>query len=591
MKKINLVLTVITFFIAIYLSFFAFSKKSMEIYYIKSVYYFLIANILLWLFALIKTKLSDIVPNIKKYWKNHKLAVILAFILVSLGTIISKPDFRILADETNLLSMSQALYEERECKNYTSILYFYYGFKNVIDCELDKRPALFPLTVSLFHSFFGYRPENIFVANIITAFFVLIIFYHLISLKFGKFWGNAAMSLLAAYPIFIIYYTSGGFEIINLLFSLILFLLLAKFLRSPSAINTEPLLLILPLLGQTRYESVSAVICILPAIFFMLPREEYFKFSYKLFLIPFLFVPLVWLRLLTDNLRGLQADDRGSAFSYQYFKENLINAWNFFIGQDLAYGAIPLLTVLTVAYLIWSIFDIIYNKVKGVNSNNSNKNKKKENNVFKSSRASLIYIISIVIFYILHTVIRFAYWGGDLTLRSSSRLAILFLPIFVYFSIRFCYSLRKTLNTRKIYFAFCIIAILFVYLPVAGQNLGVRDLTLYREFRAVREYLSTNFPNKNDYIVIADRANLYSPLKYNALSFNCLRNKLSFVRSNLKNRTYSYVLVTQLIDKESNIPIDECRIPNSIRLTNLYETQIRADQFLRISKFTLNDMR
>ena len=93
-----------------------------------------------------------------------------------------------------------------------------------------------------------------------------------------------------------------------------------------------------------------------------------------------------------------------------------------------------------------------------------------------------------------------------------------------------------------------------------------------------------------EYILIADRANLYVPFKYNAINFGRLNGSISFVKSNLNNRTYTYAIVIQMIDKETNTAIDSCKVNDSIKLTPLYETQIRADQFLRISKFTIKDM-
>ena len=124
MKSLSIFLTLITTLISIILAslgLVTFYKVTIEKIYINWIYYFLTANILIWFFALIRTSKKNFIDSISSYWKNHKLALALAFILVVFGTIVSKPDFRILADETNLLSVSQALYEAKECKNYTSV--------------------------------------------------------------------------------------------------------------------------------------------------------------------------------------------------------------------------------------------------------------------------------------------------------------------------------------------------------------------------------------------------------------------------------------------------------------------------------------
>ena len=605
MNYLIIILSFISFVLSVFLGFKAFSNETMEKVYIDYIYYILIVNILLWLSAILKTRKKSLLVEFKDYLSNHKIAIIIAFVVVVSGSIICKPDYRILADETNLLSMSQALYENRECKNYTSILYYYYGFKNIIRAELDKRPALFPLTVCFLHTFTGYRPENIFITNIITAFFTLLIFYHLINYRFGKFWGVNSMLLLASYPLFVLYYNSGGFEVFNLLFSLILFWLLLKFIKEPTAINTEVLLLFLPLISQTRYESIVAVVCVLPAILIKLPLSEYFKFSYRLVITPLFFIPIVWLRLLTDNTRGLQAEDKEAAFSYKLFKENLEKAVPFFCGKDFSYGIVQILTYIAIIGAIWAIIDFFIEffmefirKKRTTNKGLSTvaeydsedlkgsfgyQKKFNLDNVVKIIN-KIAFVSVAVLFYLFFSVIRFAYWGGDLPLRSQSRLAIIFLPIFVYFSIYLFSNISSKFKIKRGYFTLFILSLLFVYWPVAGQNLGVRDLTLYREFRATREFLANSFPNKNEFILVVNRANMYTPLKYNSLDFDYFINNQRSVKNNLTNRTYYYLIIAQIVDKSTNRPVSKCRIPNNLKLQKLFETQIRADQYLRFSK-------
>ena len=571
MSKAILFLTIISSAFSAYWGFKAFSEEIMRKLYIEWVYYILAANIFLWLLAIFNTKTKQCYKELTNYCKKHKWAIIIAFALTICGTLVSKPDFRILADETNLLSMSQALYENRECKNYTSVMYYYYGFKNVISSEIDKRPALFPLTVSFLHSILGYRPENAFLANILACFFSLLILYNLVSANLGRFWGKCSMVILAAYPLWVLYYTSAGFDVFNLLFSLILFWYLAKFIKEPSAANAEVLLLFLPLLSQTRYESSVSVLCVLPAVFIMLPKSEYLKFSYKLLTIPLFFVPVVWLRLLTDNSQGLQLVEVGkkSAFSWEFFVTNTKKAISFFRGEDIVYGTIPAVTYLAIAGAILAFLYIIFKR--------------------KRSYKKFVFWFVVFAFFVLHAVIRFAFYWGDLTYRFNSRLGIIFLPLLAYFAVCFFYNVRQFFGKGcKGCCALFVIVIWLVYWPVAGQNLGVRELTLYREFRAAREYLQEHFPNKNEFILVADRANLYVPLKYSCINFGYFRNNVSILKNNLGNRTYRYIVLLQTVNRASGKAIDICSIPASINPEVLYETQIKVDQYLRISKYDLS---
>ncbi|MBR4569241.1 MAG: glycosyltransferase family 39 protein [Candidatus Riflebacteria bacterium] len=572
MAFIPILLTVITTILAFYLGFSAFSTEKMKILYINWVYYILIANILLWFIAIVETKSKNCSNRIINYCKKHKWAILLAFLLTLCGALVSKPEFRILADETNLLSISEALYEDRECKNLTSATYYYYGFKSVISYEIDKRPALFPLTVSFLHSLTGYRPENAFIVNILSCFFSLIIFYNLVTSRFGRFWGKCAMVLLSAYPLWVLYYTSAGFEVFNLLFSLILFWYLAKFIKEPTAANAEVMFFVLPLISQTRYESSVALLSAIPAVFLMLPRLEYRKFSYKLFLIPLLFVPVAWLRLLTDNARGLQVDEVGkAAFAWEHFSTNIKKALMFFRGDDIAYGMIPVITYLAIAGFILLFIIVVTKALKDKKLN------------YKRT----LFWSGIFLFYFLHAIIRFAYYWGDLTYRFNSRLGIIFLPIVVFFAVSFLYYINLMFKSRKVYFALFSVTLLLVYWPVAGLNLGVRELTLYREFRAAKEYLEKFYPNKNEYILVADRANLYVPLKYSTVSFNYCWNNIGSLKNSLENRTYNHLLFLQTIDKASGKALSKCSIPSSIKPEMLYETQIKADQYLRVSIYSL----
>ena len=573
MAFIPILFTVFTTILAFYLGFSAFSTEKMGSLYINWVYYILIANILLWFLAVIETKSKNWCNECINYCRKHKWAILLAFLLTLCGALVSKPEFRILADETNLLSVSQSLYEDRECKNLTSATYYYYGFKNVINYEIDKRPALFSLTVSFVHSLSGYRPENSFFVNILSCFFSLLIFYNLVTSRFGRFWGKCAMILLSAYPLWVLYYTSAGFEVFNLLFSLILFWYMAKFIKEPTAVNAEALFFMLPLISQTRYESSVALLSAIPAVFLMLPKIEYRKFSYKLFLIPLLFVPVAWLRLLTDDAKGLQVAEVGkSAFAWEYFYTNIKKALSFFRGEDIAYGMIPILTYLAVTgFILFSIIAV----TKAIKEK-------------KLNYKGIVFWSGIFLFYFLHAVIRFAYYWGDLTYRFNSRLGIIFLPIIVYFAVALLCYVCSMFRLRRIMIAWISVVLLLVYWPVAGQNLGVRELVLYREFRIAKEYLEKFYPNKDDYMLVADRANLYVPFRYSTVGFNYFKNNITNMKNSLENRTYKHIIFVQTVDKDSGRALSKCRIPSSINPKKLYEAQIKADQYLRISIYSLN---
>lgn len=571
---ITVVLTVFSGIVALWLGFWGISKASMETYYCGWTYYFLALSLILWIFATFRAfnnvygnKISEkggLLKVASEFFKKHKVAIGCAFALTILGSLACKPDFRVLADETNLISMAQALYEEKDCSNYTSVLYYYHGMKNIISKVTDMRPAFYPYVVSLLHSASGYRPENAFVVNIISGFLALLILYYLVHKKYGRFWGIMAMVALASFPTYVLCVNSAGFEVFNMLCSLILFILLIWFIKSPNAVTGEALLLWLPLLGQTRYESMAAVFCVLPVVFWLLPKECYKQFSYKLILWPWLFLPAAWLRVITCNESSFQVSDVNNAFSWELFVKNFKQAFPFFFGKDIAYGMVPAIASLAVAGVIWAAIECFMKK---------------------RCRSEKVFWTSTLLFYVLHAAIRFAYYWGDLTYRFTSRLGVIFMPLLVFLAISFLVKFCYFFPIKKAYIAVGMLAIPLWTWPVAGQNLGIRELNLFREYRSARDCLEAYFPKKDEYILVADRANLYTPLKYNAINFDHLRANLDSVLSNVNCRTYSYMVLLQAINTSSGTPTDECKVPDSLKLEKVCEFQVKAGQYIRVSKY------
>ena len=191
----NIICFCISGILAIWFGFFAFEKGIMLTYYKDSVYWFLTINICLWLLSIAKIYSSqnlaskEYLTKIYSFFKNHWIALAVSLVLMVTGTICCKPEFRIFADEINLLSDSQNLYEARECYTTHSLLEYSNGNKIILAAVLDKRPAFFPYLVSIIHLLSGYKPENVFVLNFIIGFISLFLVYYIIQLFFEKYWG------------------------------------------------------------------------------------------------------------------------------------------------------------------------------------------------------------------------------------------------------------------------------------------------------------------------------------------------------------------------------------------------------------------
>lgn len=563
-KPLIIWLAVFATLLALYLGFVAFDKATMESYYRNSAFYFILAAFVLFVQHLIACRPD---PSATKVWfRLHWQAILLALGLSALTLLASPPDFRILADETNLLGTSQAMYESHSCYLPTQAWNYHHGFRRTISSVVDMRPAFFPFLTSLAHSVLGYSHNNAFVVNAVAGFLCLFLVYSLAQQWFGRFWGSIAMLFLASYPLFALYMTSAGFETVNLLCALLLFWLVARFLADPEARRAEAVFLLLPLLAQTRYESVLAVFVVLPVVLWLLPGVQYEKLSFRSIVVPLLFIPVGWLRIITFSHKAFQVSSLEDAFGLELFFKNLRLAVPFFSGSERAYGMVPLLAFLAVAGMTWLIQDFFDKRTK--------------------PEKPAVWLFAFVCgFMILHAAARFFYFWGNMTLQYTSRLGIIFLPCLVFLAVYFLRRCFATLSLSRSWAFFLALGLLVHGLPVAGQNLAVREIFYFREFKSVREFLQHSYPHKNEYIIVSDLSNLYVPLEYSAISPDYLTGNLPELKRALAKRTWQFLLVIQKIDYKTGEPSPGSKLSDDISLQTLYETQLNVDQLLRISKF------
>ena len=553
--------TLVLTFLALYFGFWGLETASMEKLYRSGTWFFILFAFLLWL-----QKLADLTPSredLQAAVIRHWPAATLALTLVALTVLASPPDFRILADETNLLGMSQAFYEERSCHNPTQALNYYHGIKRTISSVVDTRPAVFPFLTAATHSLTGYRPENVFVVNAVAGFLILLLCYLLVQQWFGRFWGICAMLLLASFPLFILYMTSGGFDVVNLLFALLLICLSWAFIRQPQAEKAEILFLTLPLLAQTRYESALAVFCVIPLVLSWLPRPEYAHLTWRTPLIPLLFLPAAWLRVINYSQKAFQVDDIEKAFGLDHLWANIQHALPFFMGNEKAYGMVTPVAAAALIGLVWLLADTLYKR--------------------RAESTFLAFGVFTAAFFMLHALARFAFFWGDLRLQYTSRLGLIFLPPLVFLAVYALHRLTRNLYLSRNWVLIGAVLLMIHGWPVAGKNLAVRDIFYYRELKTVREFLQHNYPNKKGYILVADLSNLYVPFNYSTVTPAWLTANADEAARSLEKRTWQNLLVLQKINIATNNPVPGSEIPARFTLTTLYESQLNTEKLLRIS--------
>lgn len=570
--KAILTFTAFTTSVAVYFGFVGLDKARMEQYYNIYTWYFLAFALFLWLQQCFK--LLPALAEISQRFSRHLWPGLLAAGLSIAAIFASPPDFRILADETNLLSMAMAMYDEHACTNPTQMVSYYHGMRRVISQVTDMRPGLFPFAVSALHSLTGYRPENAFAVNAMAGFACLFLVYYLTQLFWGRFWGTVAMLLLGSFPVFVLYMTSAGFEVFNLAFVLVFLLLLNRFIRTATAANAEALLLLLPLLAQTRYESALALFCAVPVILRRLSGSEYCHFSLRLAILPLLFLPVAWLRVVTFSQQAFQVSSIDQAFGLDLFVKNIRRALPFFSGSERAYGMVPIIFFLAVAGLVWVFFDWQARHCQAV----------KDQQAALAYRADRLFLLAGAWLFMLHAGARFAYYWGDMTLQYTSRLGIVFLPVLVFLAVYLMRRLTFLFAWNRGWAAIMAILVLLHGWPAAGQNLAVRDILFYREFKTVREFLERHFPDRKDYIVVTEQSNAMTPLRYNTFTIGHLNSSVDQIKQDLKNRTWRYLIVIQKIAIDTGRFVENSEINQDFALETLYESQLSVNRKLRISK-------
>ena len=588
-QNLKLFLFAICGIISIWLGFFAFDVPSMIIFYQNSVYWFLTISLFLWIITLIKALFygekddNHLKKGISAFFKYHWIALLLSFILMVIGSIYCKPYFRVLSDESNLLSDAQSLYEAKECFLNISSVEVNTGGKDVFQAKIEKRPAFFQYLLCIIHSLTGYRAQNVFILNFISGFLSLFFFYYITQLLLDRFWGINALLCLFAYPLFIVYTNSAGFEVFNMMCSLVFFLSIYYFIKNPVALNAEVLFLWVPLLSQSRYESILAVLIAIPVIFYYLPKKEYEKLSYKFVVIPFLFIAPIWLRLITSNSYSWQVNNLEEGFGAKWFWINLEKSIEFYFSGKTNYGIVSIISYLAILgslIFCWQTFikkEVIILKDKEV-ANNLNMLP------FSSIR---IFWISVFVFYLLHALVRFFYSWIDLTNPIISRLGIIFLPLFIIMAIYFFVYINQKYNFNKYYILVISFFLIFYYSPnaVKMNNIGYRNYELLLEVKTGLDFLKTHFPNKREYIVIKERPNVYTPIGYSAVGFDTYYSFGERIKNYYNDKLCLYYLVFQTIDLDTNLPKVWQEMPEDLETIEVvFEKKLLQNHLLRISK-------
>lgn len=525
-------------------------------------FYFIFLSFLMWVVTLLPTPLSW--PQTTRALRKNTIAFLLAALLTVIAFRACPPNFRILADETNMVGMSMAMYDHKSFYNPTQGRNYYDNYWE-ISHTWDKRPLFYPFLLYLAHTFLGYSGYNGFWVNAVAGFFCFVTFYWLMRRRFQEYEALSGMILLASFPVLIIWITSSGYEVTNLAFILLSFLFLDRFLAERTVSSAERLGLTLVLLAQCRYESALFSLIFIPVVCFSLPREAFKELTLRSMVMPLLYLPVIWQRLHFEH--SYQLGEGEAAFGFSYFVKHAGLAVDYFASNMEQHGSNPLIFFMAFMGLVVFL---------------SKRVVRRQLHETRNPAMALTILLSLI----FEGVVIFAYYWGDITRQYSVRLSIVFLPLIAFLAIYFLNRASGFLRVPWQYVLLLCVGTLMFAMPVAGKNKAVKEILTAREYLRSLEFLESKFPDRN-IVVVSHRSGMYAVHRWGAVDFDYANANEATLLMQLKNRLFQEIVVIQYVSYGNHQPLANMALNPGYSLEPLHRTQIDGSEYLRISRVVL----
>jgi hypothetical protein len=519
----------------------------------KSAYYLILIMTGFWVFITL--------PFFRETLKNKFLQIVICFLMTVTVFVSIPPKYRVLSDETNLLSVSQSMTYRRDILNVTQSK-FYYGNFNVIQGDLPTRPLLFPFFTSIVHTVTGYRYQNVFVLNFLILFAFLTMTFLVVESRLGRLSAIAACLLVLSIPTLTLSASSGGFDVCSLLFFGLSFVLLYRFLTIPNATNFAMLVIQLILLAQIRYESIAYVAIIMTAllVFRKIKLEMITENSVLFAASPFFLIPMLLQRKLTPNT--FENPPGVPPFSIDHFTKHLkiLGESMVFVQPDYPYPSY--LNWVAIILLLILLFKVVPNYKKYLNQS--------------QAILSLLLFSSILLSL---TIVLFHHFGV-FPHPTQARLFMIFLVFLAMIPVLFRYFF-PTVLTEKSLFALAVVSFA-LYHPVATQGRFTNSLTIIRETEDIYRFLDKI--NDPKIMIIIDRPGQYTVANYGAVGIGFANGNKGSLLNDLSRGLFSDMWVFQKYSFETGKPLKDHELDAEFNLEAVQDIMITATDFIRISR-------
>ncbi len=539
-------------------------RDFMHHWYANGSYYFMFIMFVIWLAVLVEY-MKEREFKLIVFLKEYRWPVIFCLLTVVFVSISVPAYFRVISDETNLFGVARSMTYEKAVYNaivgHRSFLIF-----NPIVLEDEKRPFLFPFLTSVTHTLLGFSGHNAFRLNAALFFFFLLMNFLLMKESFGKAAGYAVVLAVVAQPILVSIATSGGYDLLSLLFVVINFAILKLFLKNSSPVSLKFLWISLSMLAHTRHES---------SIFFFIVIISLFAFGYIKIgdlknsvvysLTPAFFLPIIAQRLIIDH--AFENPSHLAAFSYNAFIEHSVTFFKAaFLNFDFVIPFAPLINIVGGLSIVYFIY---------LEMRNSWLTEKWQKHALAISFACILALWITVN----------SFWASSPTLATNSRHFSMFFFLLCVLSVMFL-ARMPYLKKNPALLVITFVGAVILYHPVSVSDKFINSQVGPRECRVVSDFLNRQ-PDKN-FLLITERAGNYTAQNFGAFDFGFVRSQEGQVLGDIKRRLFGEVFVVQNVDFKTGRPIREHELSPNFKLHTVYGFQNDENVFTRISKMDID---
>ena len=481
--------------------------------------------------------------------------IFFSLLVVSLIFLVVGPSYRVLADETNLLSIARSIIQDGRAANITEQL-IYFGEDHPLTRVDAYRPILFSSLTALVGLVIGIGEFTPFIVNFFVGFATLFVFSCIPWFK-NKSSQILSIILFSAFPQFQLNVTSGGFDALFLLMIILLVFHHYRTLYLKDHNSFEAMLVVAVMTAQTRYEA--CIFLAMPLFAYLSLRANGFSlniFSLKYLLYIIAASPIFVQKIITTSYAN-EGDDPHVAFSVKYLFDNLMGSLKFLF-VDGFYFILPYAGVV---FLIFFFVVATYLFFKG--------------RLEIDKKILFPLAVSVFLIFLSHLL----YYMGDYSKPWISRISVIHL---IYIVPLVFWAIKRISPNNKL------TIFVFISLFFLGMNKSMYEnpgslLTWAREFNVVRTFLS-EFDNRGRTLIVSNRSGMYVALGYSSISDLTAQKDQKILLANLRNGLFDRMVILQVLDLNNDPPLfDFYPEFSGLRLNDQRRVQIDGLTYARFS--------